>query len=299
MAIANIIGGLGNQMFQYAAARAVSLDRGTPLLLDISNFSNYRRHQGFELQRIFCCPVEMANKSDLRDILGWQHSRSIRRLLTHPSMAILRSQNFIVEPHSHYWGEIRNIPKDCYLIGYWQSEKYFQNYASVIRSDFTFKNQTSNQNSEVATIIKNRNAVGLHIRRGDYAKDPKTYSTHGLCSLNYYRAAIQYIAEKVEFPYFFIFSDDIEWANANLCASFPCQYVDHNQGMDSYNDMRLMSLCKHNIIANSTFSWWAAWLNTNPDKIVIAPKIWFANPNIVSDYKMFMDDLIPSDWVRL
>lgn len=113
-----------------------------------------------------------------------------------------------------------------------------------------------------------------------------------MCSLDYYRAAIQYIAERVMQPNFFIFSDDIAWVRKNLNFNYPCSYVDINHGLESYNDMRLMSLCKHNIIANSTFSWWGAWLNSNSEKIVIAPKQWFANG-------MPADDLIPQGWVKL
>ena len=121
--------------------------------------------------------------------------------------------------------------------------------------------------------------VSLHVRRGDYASNPKTTSTHGLCSLDYYRAAVTHVASKVENPEFFIFSDDIDWVRANLQLDFPHHFVAHNQGATSYNDMRLMSLCSHHVIANSSFSWWAAWLS-GIDKgnggAVIAPRQWFA-----------------------
>ena len=135
-------------------------------------------------------------------------------------------------------------------------------------------------------------AVSLHVRRGDYVSDPKTKAILGVCSLDYYRAAIAHIAERIESPAFFVFSDDIAWAKANLEIPFPCEYVDHNQGQQSYNDMHLMSLCKHHIIANSSFSWWGAWLNPRKDKIVIAPENWFANNE---DAK----DLIPPESVKL
>ncbi len=292
MIISQIIGGLGNQMFQYAVGRALSLKCNTSLQLDISGFSNYSLHQGFELQRIFNCKTEIANEVAVRDILGWQYSSVIRRVVLRPSMAPLRRKGFVVEPYFHYWTEINNLTKDCYLSGYWQSEKYFGDVIAKIREDFIFKLPMENQNAELAKQINDVDAVSLHVRRGDYAKNPRTTATHGLCSLDYYQAAIRHITKRVERPYFFVFSDDIAWAERNLKINFPHQYVDHNQGKDSHNDMRLMSLCKHHIIANSSFSWWGAWLNPDVNKIVVAPKHWFANQTDVRD-------LLPQGWVRL
>ena len=292
MIVSNIIGGLGNQMFQYAAGRALSLERGQMLRLDVSGFAGYALHQGFELQRVFDCPVEIASEADVRRILGWQFSSGIRRILVRPSLAVIRRDGFVVEPHFQYWPEIKHVPRDCYLVGYWQSEKYFCEVASVIRADFTFKVPLVKRNAELAEQIGNVNAVSLHVRRGDYAKNPKTKATHGLCPLEYYQSAIQYVVERIDQPSFFIFSDDVPWVMENLKIDFPCRYVDHNQGAESYNDMRLMSLCRHHIIANSSFSWWGAWLNPDPEKIVVAPKKWFANNNEVND-------LIPQGWVTL
>lgn len=292
MIISHIIGGLGNQMFQYAVGRALSLERGQPLRLDVSGFAGYGLHQGFELQRVFGCLADIATKSEVRGILGWQFSSGIRRIVARPGLAVIRRDGFVVEPYFHYWPEIKNVPQDCYLDGYWQSEKYFQDVTSVIRSDFTFKAPLANRNVELAEQIGQVNTVSLHVRRGDYAKNPKTNATHGLCSLEYYRAAIQYVAVRVEQPYFFIFSDDIAWVKDHFKMDLPCQYVNDNHGAESYNDMRLMSLCQHHIIANSSFSWWGAWLNPSPEKIVVAPKKWFANDNNV-------EELFPQGWVTL
>lgn len=292
MVIANLIGGLGNQMFQYAAGRAVSLAHNALLKLDISGFASYELHQGFELERIFNCSAEIAKVSDVNSIFGWQSNSIIRRLLSKPNMLVFRSKGFVIEPHFHYWPEIKNVPSDCYLTGYWQSEKYFAEFTDLIRNDFTFKLPMECKNVEIANQINQVNAVSLHVRRGDYVRNTNTTATHGLCSLAYYHAAIQYVAERVEQPEFFVFSDDIAWVRNNLKIDFPCQYVDHNHGLDSYNDMRLMSSCKHHIIANSSFSWWGAWLNPNADKIVVAPKRWFANQTDTRD-------LSPQSWVRL
>lgn len=290
MLIVNIIGGLGNQMFQYAAGRALSLERGVPLRLDISDFANYHLHQGFQLQRIFNCAADIANDEEIRSILGWQSSLIARRLLLQKGMAAFRRKEMVAEPQFNYWPGIKNIPNPSYLIGYWQSEKYFLDMAAQIRKDFSFRLPLESQNAEFAQQISQVNAVSLHVRRGDYASNPATTVTHGLCSLDYYRASIQHIAERIQRPYFFVFSDDIAWVKENLNIDFPHWHVNHNHGLESYNDMRLMSLCQHHIIANSSFSWWGAWLSSNLDKIVVAPKRWFAN-------KMDGHDLIPNQWV--
>jgi hypothetical protein len=292
MVISKLIGGLGNQMFQYAVGRALSLEYGQPLRLDVAGFAGYDLHQGFELQRIFLCSAKVATEAEVRDILGWQFASGIRRFLLLPAMAAFRCKGFVVEPSLDYWPEIMRVPADSYLTGYWQSEKYFHHISEVIRRDFTFKSPLSDINAEIASQLVNLNGVSVHVRRGDYASNPKTTAMHGLCSLDYYQASLRYIAERVDNPYVFIFSDDIAWAKNNLEVNFPCRYISHNQGIESYNDMHLMSLCQHQIIANSSFSWWGAWLNVNPDKIVIAPKKWFSK-------EINTQDLIPQGWVRL
>ncbi len=292
MVISNIIGGLGNQMFQYAAARALALRHGTSLRLDVSGFANYTLHQGFELQRVFDCAIEEASAAEVRKTLGWQASPKVRRILSRPGFSWLRRRELVVEPYFNYWPGFEAVPNDCYLIGYWQSEKYFAGHEATIREDFTFRRPLQARNEELAAAMRDTNSVSLHIRRGDYAKNPKTLATHGLCSLDYYGAAVKYIAERVASPTFFVFSDDISWAQENLKMVSPCEFIGHNQRADSYIDMQLMSACKHHISANSSFSWWGAWLNPNPQKIVVAPRGWFANGTAV-------DDLIPDGWIRL
>lgn len=279
-------------MFQYAAGRALSLRNNFTLALDISGFERYELHQGFELQRVFNHPFETASRADIRRVLGWQSPVSIRRIVSRSPFASLFRKRFVVEPHFNYWPEINKLTKDCYLSGYWQSEKYFADWAAQIRADFTFQQPLESKNAELAKQISQLNAVSLHVRRGDYAINLKTNATHGLCSLDYYQESIRYIADRVGQPHFFIFSDDITWVNSNLKMDFPHVYVQHNHGADSYNDMRLMSLCRHHIIANSSFSWWGAWLNSNMDKIVIAPQKWFAKQTDVQD-------LFPDGWVIL
>ena len=279
-------------MFQYAVGRSISLKKDTALHLDTSYFEDYVQHQGFELHSVFNLTAEISSKDELRSVLGWQSHHILRRILSVPIMAIFRNNKFIVEPYFKYWEGVNNLSENCYISGYWQSERYFVDVNAKIREDFLFKGPMSHNNNELAESIGQVNAISLHVRRGDYATNALTTSVHGLCSLAYYRMAIEYISKRVDDPYFFIFSDDIGWVKSNLNISFPHQFVDHNHGKESFNDMRLMSMCQHHIIANSSFSWWGAWLNPNLDKIVVAPRKWFAN-------KTDSDDLIPNSWVKL
>lgn len=292
MVITSLIGGLGNQMFQYAAGRALSLERGVSLMLDVSGFANYQLHQGFELERLFNCKVEIASEREVRRVLSWQFTSGVRRVLSRPRMAALRRKSFVIEPYFHYWDGIKTIPSDCYLAGYWQSDKYFSGVAEQIRDDFSFRIPLECGNIEIATQINEVNSVSLHVRRGDYISTSKNVATYGVCSLDYYSAAIKNIADRVQCPHFFVFSDDPVWVRNNLKIDFNHQYIDRNHGENSYNDMRLMSLCKHHIIANSSFSWWGAWLNRSVDKIVVAPERWFSNG-------INTKDLLPIEWVRL
>jgi len=293
MVISQVIGGLGNQMFQYAVARELELARGLPLRLDVSSYGDYHMHHGFELRRVFCCRPEMADSDDVRKILGWRAAPGVRRILARPALAALRGKSFVVEPHFQYWPGIREVPDDAYLQGYWQSEKYFVNATAVLRADFAFRETLSAINADWAEQISRCAAVSLHVRRGDYISESRTHATHGVCSVDYYHAAVRHIADRVDSPVFFVFSDDIAWARANLDIGYSCHFIDHNRGTESYNDMRLMSLCRHHIIANSSFSWWGAWLNSDADKIVVAPDRWFASGN------RQLNDLIPQGWVKL
>ena len=292
MVIVNVIGGLGNQMFQYALGRALSIQLNEPLRLDLSGFAGYGLHQGYELDKVFTCNPAIASAAEVHELMGWRTNQLARKLLARNGLRFLRGNHFVVEPHFHYWPGIRKVSGPAYLQGYWQSEKYFIDAADAIRDDFTFRRPFSKTNAELATRIGQTEAVSLHIRRGDYASNRKTNATLGLCSPGYYRAAVRYIAERTQSPEFFVFSDDIAWAKDNIGIEYRCHYIDHNRGVESYNDMRLMSLCQHHIIANSSFSWWGAWLNRHQEKTVVAPSKWFANNYLAGD-------LLPDTWVTL
>jgi hypothetical protein len=185
-----------------------------------------------------------------------------------------------------------DVPSQCYLTGYWQSEKYFSSVEAEIRKDFTFNKPLIDRNLELSAKMATCGSISLHIRRGDYVSDAQTSAILGVCPLDYYRNAVAYVADRVANPQFFVFSDDIEWARENLGLDHPSEYIDHNRGAESYCDMQLMSKCRHHIIANSSFSWWGAWLNPHADKIVVAPKRWFAG-------SLDSTDLVPQTWTRL
>jgi hypothetical protein len=208
-----------------------------------------------------------------------------RQLVCSPR--VIWEQSFCFDP------EVLQLHDNIYLVGYWQSERYFADIREVLLQEFTVASPLSGRNRALADAITGCNAVSMHIRRGDYVSNATTAAFHGVCDLDYYESAIEQIDTFVDQPHIFVFSDDHAWTRQHLHLQGKVTYVDHNDPDQGHEDMRLMSLCKHNIIANSTFSWWGAWLNRNPNKTVIAPRCWFADASIDTS------DLIPSSWIRL
>ena len=256
LVISSVLGGLGNQMFQYAAGRALALTNDRSLLLDLSDFTDYQLHHGFELSRVFSLVATKAEPSTTHELLGWRENYWARKILRRPQFSWLRGEKFVVEPHFNYWPDFFNVNGDCYLYGYWQSERYFKEFEAIIRQDFIFREPLQDRNAELALDMATKQAVSLHIRRGDYVSNPKNHNIMNVCDLEYYHLAINYIATQIEQPVFYLFSDDMAWVKQSLPMEFPCVYVEHNSGRESYRDMQLMSLCRYHIIANSSFSWW-------------------------------------------
>lgn len=291
MIITRLEGGLGNQMFQYAFAKSLSKTNDCPLRLHLAD-KTLSIHNGYELEKVFNVNAQIATASELKTLLGWQSNESIVRLTRKPVFSFLKSKNIVIERSFEFNSEYMNTSCDAYLIGYWQSEKYFKNNDDLIKNEFMFKAPLSAENQLIAQLILSSNSVSLHIRRGDFVSNPKISSIHGVCNIEYYKKAINYVSSKINDPVFFVFSDDINWVKNNLEINFKHHFITNNIKQDSYNDMRLMSLCKHNIIANSSFSWWGAWLNSNPQKFIIAPVNWFAENRKETD-------LIPATWIRV
>lgn len=270
MKIVRFLGGLGNQMFQYAFYMALE-HQFKEVKADINGYNNYNLHNGFELEPVFGIEIEKASTFAIKLYDPSCREWSIRKL-----RRILNLKNAYQEEKIlfSYDDSIFRDQSNCLYWGYWQNEQYFSKIASLIRDRFKFKTPLDEQNNALAEEILSSNSISVHIRRGDYLKDPLL---GGICDVAYYKRSIDLMTFKVQMPKYIIFSDDIDWCRNNLQLTDPI-FVSWNKGKRSYIDMQLMSLCKHNIIANSSFSWWAAWLNNNEKKIVIAPQNWVNDP---------------------
>lgn len=272
-------GRLGNQMFQYAAGRALATRLGVPLALDSRGAE--LRGEGV-LTRVFDLPL--AHPISLPPLKQDAPLRYAAWRLTGRAPRFRREQGLGYNPAFETWGD------DSYLHGYWQSEAYFAAISDQIRQDFTFPEFSNSQNREMAQQIAGSTAISLHVRRGDYV----ALAAHVLCDQAYYEAALTRILERVEGrPTVYVFSDDPSWAKENL--PLPCEkiVVDFNGPDTDFEDMRLMSLCQHNIIGNSSFSWWAAWLNTHKGKRIAGPAHWFGGP------KLQNPDILPESWLKI
>ena len=273
-------GGLGNQMFQFAAGYAVARKNNVELSLDLKRFNHRSDHDGFQLQYVF----DIYSKVNLLNNPANFRFLNLKEMLNKINI----SYHKFKEPHFHYAHEMLNIPKHSLLNGYWQSELYFNSYSQEIRKIFSFCNKLDKKNLLIANDIDKNNSISIHIRRGDYLlKQNKNLHTD---LSEYYTKAIQDSAKYFNDPKFFIFTDDPLWVTDNFNIDFSHSIVDVNNGEKSFFDMHLMSLCKANITANSSFSWWGAWLNNNRNKIIYTPKNWFNDKSICTD------DLIPNGW---
>ncbi|NTV93420.1 MAG: alpha-1,2-fucosyltransferase [Chlorobiaceae bacterium] len=292
MIIASLNSGLGNQMFQYAAAKALAERHHTELKLDLSWFQthSYRKYQ----LNHFNITAKAVTGSELQKFTG-KYRLFPQRLLWYIT-GMNRHYRYFREASFDFDSGWLDCGPDTIIDGYWQSEQYFCEIAGTIVQEFSVASPLSEKSREMKTYIQNTESVAVHIRRGDYVMSGiKESVIHGPLESHFYDDALAIIARKTRSPHLFIFSDDIPWVKENLRFDFPARYVDHNDESSGFEDLHLMSECRHNIIANSTFSWWGAWLNRNPSKIVIAPKQWFPDPKM----NKLTSDLIPDSWVRL
>jgi len=274
MIITRISGGLGNQMFQYAIAKAMAKKNSDIFKLDISFYPKqtlrkYELNQ-FNIEENIASEKECVKLRGKEDFL-FKVKRKLGVENIRPSEYYLEKEITIFD--QNLWNKKGNI----YLDGFWQNEDYFKDIRDEILKDFTLKDDISNEAKKYLEDIKNSQSVSLHVRRGDYVQNAHTNSVHGTCDLEYYQKAIKYIEQNVENPIFYIFSDDIEWCKENFEFLENKVFIDDTKS--AFDDLELMKNCKHNIIANSTFSWWGAWLNQSDEKIVVTPKIWFSSKN--------------------
>ena len=279
MIISKINGGLGNQMFQYAIAKAIAIKHNKTFKLDITAYETYTLHNGYRLN-IFNIEENIATEKDVERLKGKENI--FNKILNKFNLL----KNVYTEKERTIFDKGVFLRDDIYLDGYWQNEEYFCDIRDEILKDFSLKENNTLKVKEYLEQINNTNSVSIHIRRGDYSKHPEI----GILDISYYIDAINFINTKIKNPTFYIFSNDIEWCKSNF--DFIGNKVFICDTKTEVDDMTLMRNCRHYIVANSSFSWWSAWLNENEDKIVIAPKKWMAiNPN---NYKWS-----PSNWVEL
>jgi hypothetical protein len=298
MIIIKLFGGLGNQLFQYALGRHLAVKSTLPLFLDAeSGFQNDFYKRTYSLH-VFHVQAKLLDSQVVQLLQRFQNPLGRRDKIHNWIDRHLKGINpvFIYEKHYQFDEAIltKEIkPLTCFS-GYWQSEKYFKSIESVIRQDLIFKEDIPEKNLRLAEAIQSKNSVCLHVRRllgiAEGKINEEGLKFHGAIDLPFYQKAIEYIAQRQENLHFYIFGDVIDWAKEHIKLSFPCTFVEGNL---DYQDLQLMSLCKHHIIPNSTFAWWSAWLNTNPKKIVIAPDAWFADKTVNTK------DIYPESWIRI
>jgi hypothetical protein len=293
MVIIKLQGGLGNQMFQYAFASILAKKNKTKVIIDGRFFKRSEKTPGFTPRKfeldIFDNTYFMASDLDAISFHHLSKLNKVKRKLGFPYPQIYE------EPSFDYQTAALSIKSPVYLKGYFQSYKYFIGYEEFIKHKFSFPvDKLDYISKELLFTINSSNTIAIHIRRGDYVSDKITAEYHGSCSLDYYFESIKLLTSKNEDFTLVFFSDDSNWVKEQF-ENLPYAkiVVDHNKGEDSWKDMLLMSSCRHNIIANSSFSWWAAWLNVNPDKRVIAPKEWFKTKDLNTK------TLLPEEWMKL
>lgn len=293
MIIAEVVGGLANQMIIYAAARALAEHKNTELKLDLGTLQKDKLRK-YQLHHLNIS----AGLASLDDIAKIRRSSKIK-LIEKTKKKIRKKLNLNVpyiyhEPSCSYDEHFWSLPDDVYIGGNFISTKYFDSIKSILIKEFAVKSALSRATEEMCETMKNCESVSIHVRRGDFASNPHTNEFHGLIDVDYYSRAMRHIESRITNPSYFLFSDDVGWARENVVSVQPITFVDHVGQEDAYEDMYLMKNCKHNILANSGFGYWGAWLNENKHKIVVAPKKWFANNEINSLF-----DLIPIEWIRL
>lgn len=292
MIIVRLTGGLGNQLFQYAAGRTLSICTRRKLGLDLSYYAqDSTRRFGLDYFN-----------TRARIIPRWITTFLTGRGGAGPLARASRVAHAVIPALAHTLIEAKSFAYDhealrhngsVYLCGWWQSEKYFKAIEPELRRELRVKPSMTDAEREWAEEMLRQNSVSVHLRRGDYVTDLYAQNLLGPLPMEYYQRATQAVCDRVKAPCFFVFSDDIEWGKRNLTADAPIRFVSMRGQQPDYVDLRLMTYCRHHIIANSTYSWWGAWLATYPKKWVIAPKTWFKDP--AWDAR----DIVPESWERL
>ncbi len=279
MIISQLNGGLGNQMFQYAFGKSLSENLDSELKLYLKSENKFNL-SCFNLSAVF------PSKYELFLLKGLNNTSFINKIVN----KFVFSRRVVEEKDYNYDDFLFNsVRNNSFVKGYWQNENYFRSIFSLLKEDFSFNKEITEKEFDFKEKIMSENSVSIHFRRGDYLSE-SVLNNLGLCPLEYYQKSIDFLASKFKNIVFVIFSNDIAWVKENMKINFPVYFIEKNK---DYEDLYLMSLCKHNILANSSFSWWAAWLNKNLNKIVIAPKRWFIKKGRENHSP------VPERWVRL
>ncbi len=290
MIIVQLKGGLGNQLFQYAAGLSLALHHGVEVKVDTTLLQKPDEQIGtlrsFDLQQFVAAPL-VATTNELDEFYHPSFLKKMAEKLLPPY-----KRSIYKEAAFTYDNNFFSAANHLYLKGYRQSEKYFKRIEPSIKKQFVLKPNSLIHLNENAIPLQQSNSVSIHIRRGDY-NNKEVQDYHGVLDKQYFQTAIDHINKEVKGASFFIFSDDIDWVKQELVFDKPVRYISNDVTKTHFEDFYLMQHCKHNIISNSTFSWWAAWLNPNLNKTIIAPKKWFNNAPLNTK------DLIPESWMRL
>jgi len=291
------MGGLGNQMFQYALGRKLSIINNEDLRFDLTFLLDRMHRDNFVFRDydldIFSlsCPITFLSRISKNISVGpFIFSEVFYQLGKR-----LFPKRFLAEHRNYFYDDtIFSGQKSLYLVGYWQSYKYFYDIEDVLKKELVFCNSLVGDSLDLYENIRSTNSICVNVRRADYVNNPKANAFHGVLGMDFYYQAISIMIEKVHNPYFFIFSDDIEWCRNNFNINYPVFFVDHSyKGPKFSYYLQLMISCRNFIIPNSTFAWWAAWLNNDKEKVVIAPKEWVKNKDIN------IDDVLPLEWIKI
>jgi hypothetical protein len=293
--VVKLMGGLGNQMFQYAAARRLALRHGTSVAVDLSYFQHCPEGdtpRRYELGKL-CVQARIATPLEAAELSGLDLTASMRlKMMGRRLLGNSLTRSFYPEAPDRFCHEVLDLPDNVYLYGYWQSVDYFADVADILRTELQVRTAPEGRNLELSAQICATESVAVHFRCGDYVSSAKTAAFHGALAENYYQRAVEELSRRVVNPHFYVFSDDPDWVRRSITFSVPTTIIDHNPPDQGHEDLRLISLCRHAIIANSSFSWWGAWLIDYPAKFVIAPRRWFTDGRAVSG-------LLPETWTTL
>lgn len=297
MIVVKLMGGLGNQMFQYAFGKFLSVKHNTDLQLDLSYLLDRTPRENFVFRDydldIFPIKSQFMSESKLNNLLvNRQKDNIVNRL----KGVFNKHLEYVFESQFEFNNKYLDIANHSYLEGYWQSPKYFESISEIIRKDFLLNPDLTDKQVDMYKNIINSNSVCVNFRRADFVTIKTAIETHGVIPQIYYEKALDLLKKKNKDLHVYVFSDEIDWCKKHVKFDYPTTFVDHElSGFKFSVYLFLMSKCKHYVIPNSTFAWWAAWMNNNPDKIVIAPKQWFATEEMNKQ----TIDLIPESWIRL